>query len=767
MKNYVYKIENDIINNIDTKIQKEINKSKNILIQLFSGKDTSSINKLLEELNKLFPSALVISATTDGEIIQNRVITNSSVLSITTFQNTSLKIAYSNNKDHFQMGRELATKLTTDNTQLIITFASTLACNGEEFLKGIHSVNSKTMIAGGLAADNGHFTQCFIGSGTNLYDIGAVGISLNSDILSVNNFYNFGWQAIGIKHTITKAEKNRIYTIDNLSAVDFYRKYLGEFIAEQLPQIAVEFPLIIDTNGFKKARATTAIHEDGSLSFAGNIEEGEKVYIGVGEVQTILSNNIEEECNIDVEAFFIYSCMARRRFLPDLIHEEIEPFASMASTSGFFTYGEFYTKEKPELLNQTLTAVALSESSNKREIKKKKRTLSSKNATFKALMHIVNVTSKELHAQTDLQEKVQNELNAKTRTLELIQEMSNLANWEIDLETLKITWSKKSYKIYNISIHEEPPTYVEFLNMVVPQDRKKLIDFRESINDGNVHTMEISIKRYDNKILHMLESAKLIFEDGVATKIIGTSVDITDIKMKDTLLMQQAKSAQMGEMINMIAHQWRQPLNAISSAGIKLNMQNQMGLVTKEDIQKTTHFIEDMTQKMSQTINDFMDFTKQSNKKELINFKTIIDDILKIIGTQLRNHNIILESNIEQNLHLYTYKKELEHILINLITNARDALESLDGTDKKIIFTVYLKANLYVIKITDNGGGIDEAYIDRVFDPYFTTKESSKGTGLGLYMSKKILQEHMNGNIYVKNKNSGTEFTIILEKTDE
>lgn len=102
-----------------------------------------------------------------------------------------------------------------------------------------------------------------------LYDKGAVGISLNSDTLIVSNFYNFGWNAIGVKHKITKAVKNRLYTIDNITAVDFYRKYLGESVANELPKTGIEFPLIIDTNGFKKARAVTARHEDGSLSFAG------------------------------------------------------------------------------------------------------------------------------------------------------------------------------------------------------------------------------------------------------------------------------------------------------------------------------------------------------------------------------------------------------------------------------------------------------------------------------------------------------------------
>ena len=767
MKNYVYSIKDTVTSSIDKKTRDEINSSTTILIQLFSGESPQKIQILLNEIQDTFPNSLILTATTDGEIINNKVQTNSSILTISTFEHSSLKFAFSDHEDDFTIGVELANELITDNTKLVIAFANGVVSNGEEFLKGFHSVHSDVIIAGGLSADNGNFIQCHIGLNNRLYTRGVVGVSINSDVLAVNNFYNFGWQSVGLQHTITKAIKNRLYTIDDLTAVDFYKKYLGDFVTDQLPKTGVEFPLVIDIDGFKKARAATARHDDGSLSFSGNISEGEKVYIGVGEVQSILSNTMEEIDKIHAEAFFIYSCMARRRFLPDLIYKEVEPFAEIAPTSGFFTYGEFFTNKKPELLNQTLTAVALSESLTKKRETKKRRKRASQNATFKALTHIINVTSKELHEQTILQEKIHNELNAKTRTLELIQEMSNLANWEIDLKTLEVKWSKKSHELYKIPHTETPPSYIEFLNMVEPQDRKKLIDLREKLNDGNVHSIEISVRRRDNTVLHMIESAKLIFEDNKPSKIIGTSLDITEIKMKDTLLMQQAKAAQMGEMINMIAHQWRQPLNAISSAGIKLSMQNEMDLLSKENISQTASFIEEMTQKMSQTINDFMDFTKPNNEKQLVNLEEILNNILKVIGPQLTNHNINIESNIEKDFHFYTYKKELEHILMNLISNARDALESLDDIEKKIQISIYSKHDFCVIRVEDNGGGIDDEFLDRVFDPYFTTKTTNKGTGLGLYMSKKILQEHMNGNIYVRNKNAGAEFTIILDKTNE
>jgi len=768
MQTYVYEIDNNNIKDIiDLESLEKIKKADTVFIQLFSGKTFEETQTLLLELQTLFPDALIITASTDGEICQEKILTHSYVLSISTFSHTHLKVAFSQNPDSFSAGKELAQELVTDNTKLLLSFANGILYNGDEFIEGISSINTKVMVAGGLTGDNAKFTKCFVGIDDTLYDNGAVGVSFNSDVLKVNSLYNFGWKTIGLKHTITKSTKNRVYTIDNMSAMDFYRKYLGESITNELPKTGIEFPLLIETDGFQTARAVIAKHEDGSLSFAGNIPENEEVYLGIGEINTILTTPVEEIERLNVESFFIYSCMARRRFIPDLIYQEIKPFATIAPTSGFFTYGEFYTKTKAQFLNQTLTAVALSESDKPKEKILCQHTLPKKNSTYTAMMHIINVTSKELHEQTLLQEKMSDELAAKNRTLEVIQELSNLGSWELDMETMEVSWSDTSYKIHNMDPREKPPSYMEFINMVLPEDRKKFISIYEKLQDGKIHSIEIKVKRNDNKILTLLESGKLIYHKGKPFKIVGTTLDITDIKMQDTIMMQQSKAAQMGEMINMIAHQWRQPLNAISSAVIKLNMQNKMDILTKEEINKTSRFIEDMTQQMSQTINDFMNFTKPVHKKELINFNQIFEDIFKIIGTQLKNHNITVDIDIQEDVIIYTYRQEIEHILMNLITNARDALEELGDHEKKISIQIYTKNYLCVIKIMDNAGGIDENIIDRIFDPYFTTKDSNKGTGLGLYMSKKILQEYLDGDIFVRNNNNGAEFTIILDKQNE
>jgi len=771
MKTYVYEItDNDPSKFIDQETLEKIENAKTVLIQIFSGKSFQETEKFLQSIKDFFPKATIITASTDGEIMQEQILTQSAVISISTFEKTTLRIAYSKQKNSYDSGQEIAKKLITDKTRVIITFANGLLCNGEEYLKGLNALKTETIIAGGLTGDNAKFQQCFVGIDGSLYDKGAVAVALYSDYLQVNNLYNFGWNRIGLKHTITKSVQNRIYTIDDLTAVEFYRKYLGDSITDELPKTGIEFPLIIETDNFKKARAVTAKHEDGSLSFTGNVPQGEDVYLGIGEIKTIISNPIENIDTLNVESFFIYSCMARRRFIPDLIYQEIEPFAKTAPTSGFFTYGEFYTQQNAQLLNQTLTAIALSETPQAKQKFFCQHTPKKESSTFTALMHIINVTSKELHEQTLLQEKISNELATKNKTLEVIQEMANLGSWELNLRTMEIKWSPMSYKIHNRDPNDAPPSYEEFINMVLPEDRQKVEEINTKIAEKykGIYTIELRIRRNDGKIITVVESGKLVFENDEAVKLMGTTLDITDIRMQDAILIQQSKSAQMGEMINMIAHQWRQPLNAISSAVIKLNMQNEMDMLTKEELKKTSKFIEEMTQKMSQTINDFMNFNKPSNQKEMVLFEDIFEDIFKIIAIQLKSHNIHTNIEIEKGTTIYTYKQELEHILMNIISNARDALEESPKEDKTIDIKIYTKEQEQqcIIKIRDNAGGINEDIIDRIFNPYFTTKDSNKGTGLGLYMSKKILQEHLNGDIFVKNTQDGAEFTIILDKTN-
>lgn len=396
---------------INKKVENEIDFSKyknetSILVQIFCGENKKVLKKIIKTILEKMPHAICIGSTTDGEIKDKKVTIHKTVVSISTFKNTILKTAFVENKDSFQNGYNLAKELITSNTKLIITFTDGNETNGELFLKGIETVNNKVIISGGMAGDNGSFTQTYISSGKTILKEGAVGVSLSSDTLNVCSSYNFSWSPIGIEHTIDEVKDNRVYKISGMTPVEFYEKYLGEYIVKTLPATGIEFPLIIQKNGLPIARAVVAKHKDGTLSFAGNLYKGDKVKLGFGNIESFLKNPFEIDfldCEISkVESFFIYSCMARRRYIPDMINVEIEPFAKIAPTAGFFTYGEFYhNNDHNELLNQTLTVVALSEKPQCIQdepidkIKTSTDELSDYGRSLQALTHLIQQSNKD------------------------------------------------------------------------------------------------------------------------------------------------------------------------------------------------------------------------------------------------------------------------------------------------------------------------------------------------------------------------------------
>jgi signal transduction histidine kinase len=234
-------------------------------------------------------------------------------------------------------------------------------------------------------------------------------------------------------------------------------------------------------------------------------------------------------------------------------------------------------------------------------------------------------------------------------------------------------------------------------------------------------------------------------------------------KIRDTILFSQAKAAQMGELLNMIAHQWRQPLNAISGSTINLSVRKEIGLLEDNDIFEHVEFVEKQTQHMSQTINDFMNFFKPSKEKNSFCIKELLEKIHTIVDAQLKNKSITLKL-IGEEIIFDSYEKELSNVFLNFISNSRDAFESLNIDNKQIIIKVDKKENNEIeIIYQDNAGGIPQDIIEKIFNPYFTTKDQGKGTGIGLYMTKRIVEEVLKGNISVTNIDNGVEFIIKIK----
>lgn len=261
-------------------------------------------------------------------------------------------------------------------------------------------------------------------------------------------------------------------------------------------------------------------------------------------------------------------------------------------------------------------------------------------------------------------------------------------------------------------------------------------------------------KKEVNYYSDQLKSVNAVLEKRVENEIAKN-------KQKDEILSNQAKQAQMGEMISMIAHQWRQPLNAISAAAINLNLQNRMHITSEEFIQEKSQFIQKKTLEMSEVIDTFMEFVKPEQESKTFFPLKAIHKALSMIGSQLSNHDITIEVNHTKGFETYQLNgviNLLEQIILNLLTNSRDAFnDHPDREEKKI--TLFGDENGFII-FEDNAGGIPETIQDKVFNPYFTTKEQGKGTGLGLYLSRKIMRNHFSGELSYQSTESGSRFIL-------
>lgn len=234
-----------------------------------------------------------------------------------------------------------------------------------------------------------------------------------------------------------------------------------------------------------------------------------------------------------------------------------------------------------------------------------------------------------------------------------------------------------------------------------------------------------------------------------------------EIKEKDEMLMLQSRQAAMGEMISMIAHQWRQPLSSISMEANNILADVELDEVNPKDLTNTAKSINNHIDELSKTIDDFRNFFKPNKDIVKTTIKQVVDDSYNVIGKSLENNNIETKFEVED-VTIETYPRELMQVFLNILKNAKEALLERDIPDATISIFAKKGKETVLVEIVDNAGGIEEGIIDKIFNPYFTTKSEKNGTGLGLYMSSTIIKKHLNGKISVSNKGGGASFSIEL-----
>jgi len=231
------------------------------------------------------------------------------------------------------------------------------------------------------------------------------------------------------------------------------------------------------------------------------------------------------------------------------------------------------------------------------------------------------------------------------------------------------------------------------------------------------------------------------------------------ITEQQEIMIEQQKLASMGEMIGNIAHQWRQPLNALGLVLQNIKKAYERGRLDDAYLEKAVNKGKMLTTKMSTTIDDFRNLIKSKKLKEQFFIKEVILDVIEMVEASLKNHNIEIILELDEDIEIYSYPNELFQVLVNLVNNSKDAFIEQNKNGSIIIKTE--KTDDYVlIEVIDSAGGIPFENPNKVFEPYFTTKD--KGTGIGLYMSKMIIEQDMNGVLSVENVENGAKFTIKL-----
>jgi PAS domain S-box-containing protein len=327
----------------------------------------------------------------------------------------------------------------------------------------------------------------------------------------------------------------------------------------------------------------------------------------------------------------------------------------------------------------------------------------------------------------------------------------------------------------NASVQWANPAFEELtgfkINEVIGKNPKEFISSKKQTEEfySQMWRTILDKKPWKGELINKKKDGTLYDEELIITPVldeqneivnfIAIKQDITYRKLialekeeRDKIFLQQSKMAAMGEMLGNIAHQWRQPLSVISTAATGIKLQKEMNCLSDADFDYAMNSINNSAQYLSTTIDDFRSFfDPKNNKEKKFLISNMIDKTLNIVSSQFVSKNIEIIKNIEK-ISINSLENELIQVLLNILNNSKDALMKLENEKRLIFINAYREDEDIKIEIKDNAKGISKEIIDRIFEPYFTTKHQSQGTGIGLYMCKNIIENHLNGILDVCNE---------------
>lgn len=367
----------------------------------------------------------------------------------------------------------------------------------------------------------------------------------------------------------------------------------------------------------------------------------------------------------------------------------------------------------------------------------------------------------------------------ENKFVELIGKIPNVAVQGYNKERKVIYWNKASENIYGYTKEEAFGKKLE--DLIIPNFmRNDVISAHKKWCDEGlaIPSSELSLRHKDGHTVYVYSSHVMLKENTSSPEMFCVDIDLCEQKKqkkeldeKNKVLEQQSKMAAMGEMLDNIAHQWRQPLSLISTTASGVKLRNEYAQLDNDYLNDSLDSIVNTTKYLSQTIEDFRNFINGTHEKTIFNLFDILKYSLKLLDGILKKNNVeVFLSTTADEINILGYPNELIQVIINLVSNSTDALKEKEIEKKIILIDIKKEDFKILIKIKDNANGIEENILDKIFDFHFTTKVKSKNSGIGLYMSYQLVKDSLQGSLTVKNreyyyedeKYIGAEFIIEL-----
>lgn len=420
---------------------------------------------------------------------------------------------------------------------------------------------------------------------------------------------------------------------------------------------------------------------------------------------------------------------------------------------------------------------------------------------FVVLLGITLYWNLKLQDEINQKEKIKAQLSESEMRFRTLFDIAPVMIDAFDAEGRVVLWNKKCERVFGWSREElltyenplelfypDPHEREEFVKSLHPENDKVFKEWHPMTRSGdkivtmwaNIHMpceeiihigYDITRQREDERLLSdktsQLQQAKKELEELNDSLHERVRLEVAKNAKHQALLAQRNRLEQMGEMIENIAHQWRQPLAQINSSVLLIDALLIQKGMHGDAIETRLGEIESLTGYMSKTIDDFKNFFHPQKQAREFYIDESLNEALRIVQGSLEGAFITLETSIPKTMPCYGYSRELEQVIVTILNNAKDALVSHKQEGRRVKVALEERNDLYSIAIEDNAGGIPEAYLEKIFEPYFTTKHKSQGTGLGLYIAKMLMQDGLGGDLVVSNTPQGASFEILMPKRGE